>query len=247
MPDLAKSYTDKIYRGLRYLPTWFPSTRVSVGDVARIEERVVTRQKGLADLDVEFSIDEHASVAHRAWASKGALAIGSGAGAETGTGTGTQQMGAHIHVDFNARHAVLFRAERSRELNLAHQALIEKKLLSLYEEERWELDWILVTHVVRAARFIALISEEQGAHAELKVTGALAGAAGLDREEIGMEVLHTTGMAYSDCGVVDATPLYRAIRVRKKRLVRGRTTTRVGPTGRARTQGDEFEIVEVEF
>jgi hypothetical protein len=241
--DLAKSYTDKIFKGLHYLPTWLPSAKVAVGDVAKIEERAVTRQLSLEDLSVEFSTHENATVAHRGWASKGALTLGGRAKATTPA----QNIGANTHVEFNAKHAILFRAERSKELNLERQALVEKELLRLHEDKQWEADWVLITHVIRAHNFTALISQEKGARAELRLTGTLgSNAAGLDREDVGVEVLHTEGMAYAEHGVVDATPLYRAIRVQKR--ITGHTRTkRARPTGRLRAATDEFEVAEVQF
>ncbi|HEV3070293.1 MAG TPA: hypothetical protein VGY76_02565 [Solirubrobacteraceae bacterium] len=243
MTDLAKNYTDKIFGGLRYLPTWLPSATVAVGDVARIEERTVIRHCGLENLNIEYSAHENAAVAHRGWASKGALAVSARAAATTGT----PDVGANTRVEFNAKHAILFRAEQSRELYLENQGLIEDRLLHMRAEQQWEPDWVLITHVVRAARFTVLISQEKGASAELKLTGALAGAAaGLDSEDIGVDVVNTVGMAYDERGVVDATPLYRAIRVQKRRI-RPPRTKRVKPTGRARAGADEYEIAEVLF
>ncbi len=243
MTNLAKTYTDNVFKALHYLPTWEPSVAVAVGDVAKIEDRGFVRQMSLTDLDISFKQRAGLRVKHRGWASEGALKIAA-AGKASSRGKA-----AATRLEFDAKHAILFRAERSNEITLERPDRAEKAILHLHEEGNWDTDWIYVTHVIRAERFTVLISDQKGASAELTVTGALGEDPGrLAGGDVGVEVGATRGLAYELGGVQHATPLYRALRVSRRKLPgRQARTKRSGPSGRARASAGEYEIVEVGF
>jgi hypothetical protein len=241
--NLAKTYTDNVFEALRYLPTWEPSVAVAVGDIAKIEDRGYVRQMSLTDLNIAVKAHEGLRVKHRGWASEGALKIAaSGKASSRGKKAATR-------LEFDAKHAILFRAERSNEITLERPDRAEKAILHLHEAGNWDTDWIYVTHVIRAERFTVLISDQKGASAELSVTGALGqDPARLAGGDVGVEVGATRGLAYELGGVEDATPLYRALCVSKRKLPGSRARTkRPSPSGRARASAGEYEIVEVSF
>jgi hypothetical protein len=141
----------------------------------------------------------------------------------------------------------MMRAEQAREDSLDRLERVRRELLRLHEDGIWQREWVLVTHAVRAERLIALISSDREASAQLRLSGGMATEAGaLARVAGKVTVTQTTGMAFEELGVLDATPLYQAVRVQERPL-RGDRVKRVGKRGRARPEESRFEIVEVTF
>lgn len=246
MADLPERYTKDVYRGIRYLASWLPSSAVAVGNVAVLQKgslELVTTAEALG-LSTQTIIGP--SVAERGWVSQRTVTVAPKVGA-SGPLDSSLGGGAEMNIEFKAKHAILLRAERSREKSLDHLGQIKKEMLRLHEEGEWETDWILVTHVVHARRLIVLISNEKGASAQLRLSaGAVQDAGALITANGELDVTNLQGMALSEVGIKNATPLYQALRVRKRRL-RGNEVKRIGKRGRARAGDGEFEIAAVSF
>jgi hypothetical protein len=241
-----KQYTAELYANLRYLGSWPPSSPVEVGDIGVFEDRSLERQVSIGELGIEVTTRRGADVQERGWASRktrivrpkvaGAAPLESGVGA-----------GAELEVRFEAKHAILLRAERSREESLDRLDRVREELLRLHDEEKWRDEWVLVTHVIRADRMVALISKERDTSATLRLSAGMvedAGALATARGEL--TVVAADVMAYEERGATDASPLYRAVRV-QPRFLRENRVKRIGKRGRARAGPTEFEVAEVAF
>jgi hypothetical protein len=241
-----KSYTDQLYRGLDRLASWPPSNRAHVGDVASFEGRSLELRTTLAELGVEAGALAGKEVRDLGWASTGTVVVNpSLAGAAPLDPAAAGE--AELSVEFKAEHAIMMRAEQAREDSLDRLERVRRELLRLHEDGIWQREWVLVTHAVRAERLIALISSDREASAQLRLSGGMATEAGaLARVAGKVTVTQTTGMAFEELGVLDATPLYQAVRVQERPL-RGDRVKRVGKRGRARPEESRFEIVEVTF
>jgi hypothetical protein len=246
MAELWKQYTDEIYKKLRYLATWPPSARIEVGDVGIFADRSLERHQSLDQLGIEQETRLGVDLEQRGWASSKTKVVRPKAMAtvplEPGLGVGTE-----LKVEFNAKHAFLLRAERSREDGLDRLDQIRDQLLRLHDKDEWQSDWILVTHVIHAKRMVALIASDKNTAATLRLSaGMVADAGALATARGELTVLTADAMAYEERGVEDATPLYRAVRVQRRRL-RGDRVKRIGKRGRARPGLGEFEVAEVTF
>ncbi|HET9153966.1 MAG TPA: hypothetical protein VFN85_07615 [Solirubrobacterales bacterium] len=246
MAKLWKRYTGEIYGGLRYLAAWPPSSRVEVGDVGVFEDRSLERHLSLGELGVEATVRPGTDVRERGWASAKTKLLRPAAAAGVPLDGGLTANG-ELQVTFEAKHATLLRAERSREDGLDRLDRTRENLLRLHEEEKWDPDWVLVTHVIQTKRMVALISKDRDSGATLRLTGGAAGDANALVTARGeLTVLDADAMAYEERGAVDATPLYRAVRVQRRPL-RGNRVKRIGKRGRARSGPGEFEVAEVAF
>jgi hypothetical protein len=246
MSELWKQYTHEIYSGLHYLATWPPSAKLAVGDIAVMQERTPDRHLSIGDLGVETKTIKGSEVHVRGWASSGAITVSAAAGA-TGPVHPGASAGGELEVSFNSKHAILLRAERSREDNLDRLDRVTREILRLHEEGSWKREWVLVTHVVYARTMIVLVANEKGAKAKLQVNGDIAAEpAAIVQARGSVSLLSASGMGYEERGVKDATPLYLAVRV-QERIGRGSIVKRVGKRGRARPQQGDFEIADVTF
>jgi hypothetical protein len=246
MAKLWKRYTGEIYGGLRYLAAWPPSGRVVVGDVGVFADRSLERHVSLDELGIEAAVRPGADVRERGWASAKTRLRRPTVSAAAPLGSGVAAS-AEVMVTFEAKHATLLRAERSREDGLDRLDRVWEALLQLHEEGKWNPDWVLVTHVIRARRMVALISKDRRSGATLRLAGGTAeDANALVTARGELTVIAADAMAYEERGAMDATPLYRAVRV-QRRLVRDNRVKRIGKRGRARSAPGEFEIAEVTF
>lgn len=245
MAKLWKRYTSEIYGGLRYLATWPPSSQVEVGDVGIFADRSFERHLSLDDLGIEATPRRGTEVRERGWASAKTKLLRPVVAAAAPLGG--VAAGVETEVRFEGKHATLLRAERSREYGLDRLDQVWQELLRLHEEGKWQEDWTLVTHVIRASRMVVLISKDRESKATLRLTGGAADDAGALVTARGeLTILSADAMAYEERSAVDATPLYRAVRVQRRR-VRGDRVKRIGKRGRARSGPGEFEIAEVAF
>jgi len=246
MADLPERYTKDVYRGIHYVASWPPSSTTAVGDVAVMQKRSLERVTSTAALGLPTQTITGAKVEERGWASQKTVTLAPKVGAAAPLDPAIAAT-AEMNVEFNAKHAILLRAERSRERSLDRLSHIKKEMLRLHEEGEWEPDWLLVTHVVQARRLFVLISSEKGASAQLRLSAGVAQDAGALATASGeLNVANHQGMAYSEIGIENATPLYQALRVQRRRI-RGNRVKRIGRRGRARPGEGEFEIVPVSF
>lgn len=246
MADLWKRYTNEIYKGMHYLAAWPPSKRVQVGDVVVMEDRSPDRQMSASDLGIETPVLRGAQVRSRGWATEGALTVGPAVAASGPVHPGVVA-GAELEVKFNAKHAILLRAERSREDSIDQMDRLKQEILRMHAEGKWRREWVVVTHVIHAKTLMVLVSSASGAVARLRGSGSL----GVDPSALAegngeVALLSASGMVYEESGVEDATPFYLAIRV-QDRLLRRPITTRIGKRGRVRGAASSVEVVDVAF
>src|ERR1700722_18021408 len=166
-------YTSEIYGGLHYLATWPPSGKVGVGDVAIMQDRTLERHLSIGDLEVATKVISGSEVHERGWASSGALTVAATGGA-SGPVNPVVNAGGDFEVNFKSKHAILMRAERSREDSLDRLDRVRQEILRLHEEGTWQRDWVLVTHVIHAHSLMVLISNEKEAKAHLAVSAGVA-------------------------------------------------------------------------
>ncbi|HKB51421.1 MAG TPA: hypothetical protein VKC63_08320 [Solirubrobacterales bacterium] len=246
MAKLWKRYTDELYTGLNYLASWPPSGRAEVGDVATFQDRSLERYVSIGELGIETTTLTGTAVCERGWASAETNVINPSVAGAAPLQPGLDA-GAELTIQFGAEHAILMRAERTREESLDRLDRVKRELLRLHDKGIWKREWVLVTHSIRAERLIALISSSREASAKLRLSAGVAEDAGALASVRGrVKVTHATGMAYEELGAEDATPLYQAVRV-QERVVRDDRVKRVGKRGRARPDEGRFEVTEVAF
>jgi hypothetical protein len=244
MAELWQHYTREVHKGLHYLASWPPSARVGVGDIAVMIDGSLERQATLQDAGLPYAVARGADVRHRGWASAGSVSLGGGAAADAPLSAGTQA-GAEIEASFRSTHAILLRAERSREDSLERLDQIKQGMLAMRAAGTWQQEWLMITHVVHAQSLMVLISKERNASARLLVSGSVgADAHALATGSAGVQVLSASGMAYEEHGIADATPLYLAVRV-QERFGRTARVKRIGRRGNVRTAGGSYEVVDV--
>jgi hypothetical protein len=245
MATAPERYTDAIEAQLQYLGSWPTTSAIAVADIGVIEGRSFVAQATLADLGVEVAVQTDERRRDVGYATGAEVSAGALVGAEAPLHPGTSAA-ARVNVEFTARNAILMRAEGCRNERVERLDLLKGELLRLHREGRWPIEWIAVSEVVHAERLITLIAEAKGASVELGVS------AGIDASSISLaEGQGRISVLRRSEGVLfetseQATPLYRALCLRKRSLRKPRVK-QADRHGRARGLEEDFDVVEFDF
>lgn len=245
MATAPERYTDAIEAELEYLGGWPTTSAIAVAEIGVIEGRSFVAQATLADLGVEVTTQTDERRRDVGYAAGAEVSAGALAGAKAPLQPGATAM-ARVNVEFTARNAILMRAESCRNQRVERLDLLKAELLRLHREGRWQMEWIAVSEVVHAERLITLIAEAKGASVELGVSAGIdASAISLAEGKGRISVLHRSeGVLFE--AAEDATPLYRALCVQKRRL-RDPRAKQANRHGRARGLEEDFDVVEFGF
>lgn len=222
-------YTGTLHQDLRYLATWTPDREIAVGDIMIMQEdRSLERQQALHDLEVDFEERSESAPGPMHYVSRKGLTVTTGAGAEV---EGLPFSGS-AELRFETERATFFRLEGAREHSMKNLYTVKEAMLRLHAKGDWREEWIVITHVVKAARSIVLVSKDGKASAQLAADARLPG----DAAGIASASAHLRLVSYSDMELVlperpDTTPLYHAVTVRRSVLKGGRVV-RTGKDGR---------------
>jgi hypothetical protein len=240
-----KRYTGETYRRLRYLAAWPPGAQLEVGDICLLQDRAPERQSSITDLDLPLEVVTGKEIRNLGFTS-GIVVSVVGRAAVAGPVQPGIKGGARLKVAFNRKHAIMMRAQRTREDQIDRIDLLKAEMLRRYSAGDWDPKWIVITHVVHAADLLVLISEGHGAEVEL---GAEAGVeltpTTMATGDGSLSVLSHSGNLFEQSGA-NLTPLYHGIRIRDP-FLREPRTKRADKRGRALPGGQDVEVVDVTY
>jgi hypothetical protein len=159
----VRRYTDEIHSQFAYWAMWLPSSRVQLGDVGPVHDRVFSPQTSLTDLGVPFQTTRRAEILNLQYATQSGVqmtfqsAVGSQAIPQIPPGK------AGIELAFGAAGGIVFVVKDGRERRIHDLDAISRKLLELIKQGDVPREYALVTHVVDAAAATVLISSSSNA------------------------------------------------------------------------------------
>jgi hypothetical protein len=128
---------------------------------------------------------------------------------------------AGVHLKFSRSGAVVFSATECEVVEIDDLHLLERRLRQV---EEWDVRWVIVTTLILASSATILVSEENGADAELRADAGVE-PAGLRLADlsVGFALARSKGMAVKLVAKGQMTPLYQAHRMyQPPRAVPGR-------------------------
>jgi hypothetical protein len=220
MPSAARQYTNELKRELGFLAAWPPGARIALGDIGTInEDNVFVRASSLESFGILFrETSASEGIQTFQFASAGAVEIGVKlAGQTSPLVPNVPQASAGLGIRFTREYATAFRAEGVRQTRIDDQVTLAREVLALMRDKRWDRDWSVVTDVVHAKATTALVGHSAGSGAEFEVSGAAQGA-GLEllSAEAGLRTVASRDMQLMIVGTKGTTPLFRAMRVKRK-------------------------------
>lgn len=219
MADLPERYTREIRDQMDQLGTWRPNERLSLGSLGIMDgDRFVRR----SDLKSEFGLTLGRSRAidegNLSYHSEGGVNVDVGVGAHgTDPGSTLIKAGTEIEVTFVKENAILLDLVDCTNHRIEDQLTLGRQILELWKEKRWKPEMCTVVELVEAKSTTALLSGGSKAGVSLKVTAdaAVAGTVSLADARLGLRVMSSKGIGLSLVAAPAATPLIRALRIKK--------------------------------
>ena len=158
MTSTVRSYTNEIHGQFSYWATWLPASRVRLGDIGPVRDRVFSPQTNLADLGVSFETTRRTEGLNLQYATQNGVQVTFQSAAASQTIPQIPQGKAGIEVAFAKTSGIVFVLKDGHERRIRDLDAIARKLVQLIQQGDVYREYALVTHVVDAAAATVLIS-----------------------------------------------------------------------------------------
>lgn len=213
-----KNYNKEVHSEFGYRATWGPGTPLQLGDVGTIVEGVFRQESTLADFGITDVKTRAGSVMEDYnFDSKSGVSIAMKAAGEAAPANSKlAEAQAGFSIDFSRDFSVVFRAKSPQELLITNVAQIGTRIKELYEEGKWEKDYVVITSLVKAASATIIISGEKGAHIDISASGkASVSSIDLASLDAGLDVAWSNQISERIIAKAETTPLYRVHGIKK--------------------------------
>jgi hypothetical protein len=209
---LATKYAKAVWETEAALATWLPDRQVAVGDILVQDKRsgAITVETNIGNLLDTKNFDQ--DIVRRAGAPE--LNLHRGVSFDSNTDAGVA--GAEVRVRFDGKSSFLLAAKQGRIAEYRQIAEVRKAIRGLWNDDRWDLSWQLVTAVRSFAACTLIIAHDRGVEAEARIdpSAPVMDIAGV---HAGASVTVRCGTA-SDWTLRQSTPLYESLVIRKRIL-----------------------------
>lgn len=245
MTHPVRRYTDEIHDEFSYWATWLPVSRLRLGDLGPVRNRVFSPQTSLAEHGVPFETTRRTESLDLQHASRDGVRITFQSAAASQAIPGIPQGRAGVEVAFAKTNGIVFVVRDGHERRIDHLDAIGQKLLELIQEGAVAREYALVTHVVDAAAATVLISGSSEAKfvtsADMDLTAGL-----LDLANAGLRFARVSSRNMQTELIADrgATPLFKLAGFKKGGWFWG--TPKVAPLA-LDFDDDPGELVQLEL
>jgi hypothetical protein len=163
MASPVRRYTDEVHGQFSYWATWFPTSRIRLGDLGPVQNRVFDPQTNLENLGVSFEVTQRADVLDLQYATQGGVQITFQSAVGNQAIPQIPQGKAGVEVAFGTTNGIVFVLKDGRERRMRNLDTINQKLLELIQQGEVAREYALVTHVVDAAAVTVMISSSSDA------------------------------------------------------------------------------------
>ena len=157
MTSAVRLYTDEIHDQFSYWATWLPASRIRLGDLGLVRNRVFSPQTSLADLGVSFET-QRSEVLNLQHATRDSVRATFQSAAASQIIPQIPQGKAGVELAFSKTGGIVFVVKDGRQRRIRNLDAIGLKLLEFIQQGDVDREYALVTHVVDAAAATVLIS-----------------------------------------------------------------------------------------
>lgn len=163
MTSPVRRYIDEIHDQFSYWATWLPTSRVRLGDLGPVQNRIFSPQTNLQELGVSFETTRGTEVLNVQHATQNGVQITFQSAAANQTIPQIPQGKAGVEVAFAKTSGIVFVVKDGRERRIRNLDAVGEGLLELIQRGDIAREYALVTHVVDAAAATVLISSSNEA------------------------------------------------------------------------------------
>jgi len=169
MASAQKQYTNEMKNTFGYYATWNPGVPLKLGDIGTFRNNVFTRISDLESFGIKFDIRADETKTPLEHNSQGSISTTTKlSGTVAPQGSVLTNMDAGIIVEFSKENATLFKANNTTSPSIKDTIKLGEQILKLFEEGRWNKNWVIITELVEAENATIIISNTANGKIELK-------------------------------------------------------------------------------
>ncbi|PHN02008.1 hypothetical protein CRP01_34445 [Flavilitoribacter nigricans DSM 23189 = NBRC 102662] len=201
-----------------YRATWEPSRPMIVGRYGKIRRGVFDVHGSLEDFDIRLEISEKRTSNDLEYVSEGSTQISTKLGGSAGEAfDALTDAEAGIAVDFSGENAIVFKANGITHHIVTNKGEIERRVMELFQQGRWQKDYVIVSEVLAADAATILITNSKDAKIELKAKSDVkAGELDIANAGLNLEVVRNRGVGMKLIAQSGITPLYKLVKLKSK-------------------------------
>lgn len=157
MSGISDIYTETVNKSLGpYFATWLPDAPIKLGDYGRMEKKKFIVEGNIEDFGITLKIrlDESCDDQKFNSGKKTEITVipkGS-------VSNGITYVNASLKIDFNDQQGVYFNAVNCKNDLIINTKNVADKIIELYNEKKWDINWVVVTKMIRSESTTILIS-----------------------------------------------------------------------------------------
>lgn len=226
MPGFHQIYAKAVHYHLpKYFANFPPNSPIEVGDYGSLNSGVFDRAGNVRDV---FGV----AFTHEVLRGQPALInFQSGEGISTSIGgtadavAGLLSKQVSVTVKFAKRDGIVFRAIGCEPYTIMDREAFGREIIGLFERDRISAEFVVVTSLIRAKSLTVVASASAGATIELNAEAELAHL-DIASTDIGLRVVHESGLAARFVAARSTIPLVGLSRIRKWPFTKPRFETK---------------------
>lgn len=206
-------YVKELRDFFRYIPTWLPTTPLSLGDIGIFQNNEFIPISNVSELNIDFSTIHSENGVDLHYSSEGIEIINNENLTKLESDHDINKIS--LSIKFPRENAILFSANGIFTSRIKNQITLGKKVLSLNQKNKWNLRWIIITELLQAECATILISNSKNAEIELSVIGAFgSGIVDIADSKLNFKVKNSKNLSTKIISQKSLTPLFRASRLK---------------------------------
>lgn len=222
MREICDIYSEGIKRKFRnYWAAWKPDSHYKLGDIGTLKGHIFEKCGSLEDMNVSFTAAQAARPSPLNLSSDAGVKMSIKAVGETNDAfPNIPAAKAGCKIAFSTQGAFVIQCPETYERSFASLLQVQQRIVDLYNQKLWEMDWHIISKVVYAPTGTILVSDSKSSEAEFLADVDLDTALGaLGKTSIGMTKGNWSGAILETVGGNDLTPIFQLAKL-KRRVVR---------------------------
>ncbi len=214
----SSQYIKEIYKDLNFWGTWLPGTPLKVGTVGIFKNSVFIPQSDLNSFGIKYDQKEDPSPEDITYQSKKGVVMEFKAKGATSTAfENLSRLDAGVGISFKGQNAVVFSARDCFHHMVADFESLKRNLLEIHARHTWPDDYSVITHLISASSLTVLLSGSTDSRVEIRAQTDI-GNNLVDLADVtgNLSLAFTRGMNIQIVAAHGLTPLFKAIRIKKK-------------------------------
>jgi len=210
MSNPQKVYISEISKKTSYRANWLPDKPLNIGDIGKLEDGIFTLYTTLEQQNIPLEIRPSPSSLDFDYTSKDTVRVVSDLGASAPVAAGTPVNGKFsVKIDFQNNSGVLFQVTGSQKQIISNLDAIEKNILAKYKNNEWNLEWVVITEIVKTDSATIIINTGSSNTLEFEASGdAGLKTINLADARLGLKLMRESGTSTKIIAKEQLTPLY---------------------------------------